>query len=190
VAPFLLATAEDQMPPPDAVRQVRASIHIQAPPERVWQDINFPTDIRREELAGGWAYRMGVPYPLEARTMEPRVGGLRELRWERGVRFQEEITRYERGRAIAWRYHFTPDSFPPGSLDEHVVIGGRYFDLLDTGYELAREAGGTRLTIQVGYRVTTNFNWYAQRWASFLIGDTAEVILRFYKQRGEGRRVG
>ena len=185
VVPFMLAPVEDQAPPPDALRQVSASVHIQAPPERVWQHINYPTDIRREELAGGWAYRMGVPYPLEARTLDPRVGGLRELRWERGVRFQEEISRYDEGRAIEWRYRFSNESFPPGSLDDHVVIGGRYFDLLDTGYELIPEAGGTRLAIRVGYRVSTGFNWYAEPWARFLIGDTANVILRFYKQRSE-----
>lgn len=185
VLPFLFAGVEQQLPEPEAVRELTRSIHIAAPPERVWQHINFPRDIRPEELAGGWAYRMGVPYPLGAWTVEPRVGGLRELRWERGVRFQEEITAYDDGRHIAWRYLFTADSFPPGSLDDHIFIGGRYFDLRDTGYTLVPEAGGTRLDIRVGYRISTRFNWYAQPWADFLIGDTAQTILRFYKARSE-----
>ena len=33
---------------------------------------------------------------------------------------------------IHWHYQFDPDSFPPGSMDDHVAIGGEYFDLLDT----------------------------------------------------------
>lgn len=185
VAPFLAGGLEQQLEPPDRVAHLQRSVHIQAAPGVVWHHINFPLDIQPGELSQGIAYRIGVPYPVEARTLEPRVGGRRELTWQRGVRFQEEITRYQPERHIAWRYRFGADSFPPGSLDEHIVLGGRYFDLEDTAYTLTPEHGGTRLNIAVTYRVSTQFNWYAGQWADFLLGDTAETILAFYKRRSE-----
>lgn len=183
--PFLAGALEEPLEPPVHAGQLTRSVHIRAQPDVVWRHINFPLDIQPAELSQGWAYRIGVPYPIEARTLEPRVGGLRELAWQRGVKFQEEITQFDPGRLIAWRYRFGPDSFPPGSLDEHIVIGGRYFGLEDTSYTLTPEAGGTRLDITVNYRVSTQFNWYARPWARFLIGDTAETILAFYKRRSE-----
>lgn len=185
--PLLLGTAEQQMIPPDSIHQLHRSVYIDATPENIWQQLNFPTGIRPEELSGGFAYRIGVPYPIEARTLEPRVGGKRALVWQRGVRFEEEITAWEENRHLAWKYLFTPDSFPEGSLDDHIVIGGKYFGLEDTSYTLTPVAGGTRLDISVKVRVGTHFNWYAGWWAEFLVGDTAETILDFYKRRAEAR---
>lgn len=183
--PALFGAAEERVVPPDRLIRTQRSIHVDAPAPVLWHLVNYPTGIRPAELKDGFAYRIGVPYPIEARTLEERKGGLRQLVWQRGVRFQEEITEFAPGRRIAWTYRFTPESFPAGSLDEHVTIGGLYFTLLDTAYTLTPEAGGTRLEIEVTSRVSTNFNWYAGAWAAFLIGDTAETILRFYKNRAE-----
>jgi hypothetical protein len=66
-----------------------------------------------------------------------------------------------------------------------VVLGGKHFDLLSTAYTLTPVNRGTRLDIQVRYRVSTNFNWYANPWARFLVSDTASAILTFYKNRAE-----
>lgn len=183
--PFVFGAMEQNVVPPNAYQTIVKSVHIRAVPETIWRHINFPIGIRPDELAGGFAYRIGVPYPIEARTLDPRVGGRRHLVWQRGVSFEEEITRWDENRHIAWKYIFGPNSFPEGSLDDHIVIGGRYFNLEDTSYTLTPEAGGTRLDISVKVRVTTNFNWYAGAWAKFLISDTAETILNFYKNRAE-----
>ena len=183
--PGLLAPLENELPQQTVPQSTVRSIHIKARPEVIWQHLNFPLDIKPSELPDGFAYRIGVPYPIEARTIEGRVGGKRELRWQRGVSFDEIITVWQPNQSIAWTYHFRPDSFPTGSLDDHIVIGGRYFNLVDTSYTLQPEGNGTRLSINVGTSVTTNFNWYAGLWARFLIGDTAESILQFYKNRSE-----
>lgn len=183
--PFVVALGEMGQPLPEHIQEVKQSIHINAPAEAVWHHINFPTDIKPEELKGGFAYKIGVPYPIEARTMSPTVGGKRELKWQRGVHFEEIIEAYTENQFIQWKYVFTPDSFPLGSLDDHVAIGGKYFNLENTSYRLTPEAGGTRLDISVKYRVSTGFNWYANPWAEFLITDTADAILSFYKQRSE-----
>jgi uncharacterized protein (DUF1684 family) len=75
---------------------------------------------------------------------------------------------------------------PKGALDDHVTIGGKHFDLLDTAYRLTPvNAHQTQLAISVHYRVSTDLNWYSGRWADELIGDFAHVILDFYKVRSE-----
>jgi Activator of Hsp90 ATPase homolog 1-like protein len=185
IAPAVLGMIEQNIASPDLLISTTREIAIAASPATVWRHINYPTDIKREELSGGIAYWIGVPYPLEARTLEERVGGKRALTWDRGITFDEVITEWRPERRIAWTYAFSAQSFPPGSLDDHIVIGGRYFDLVSTSYDLQPEGSGTRLTIRVQTRVTTNFNWYAGWWARLLVGDTASVILTFYKTRSE-----
>ena len=37
--------------------------------------------------------------------------------------------------------------------------------------------------IRIRYRVSTDFNWYADMVARLLIGNFEEVILRFYERR-------
>jgi uncharacterized protein YndB with AHSA1/START domain len=183
--PLVLGLIELQLALPREQLQTAMTIHIDAPPETVWTYINNAVDIRRDEMSGGIAYLIGVPYPVEARTFASPLGRTRRLRWEMGVAFDEEITHWEPNEFIRWEYRFTEDSFPPQALDEHVRIGGSYFDLIDSSYRLSPEAGGTRLKILVTYRVSTSFNWYAEWWARLLIDDTAKVILRFYKERSE-----
>lgn len=185
ILPFIIAIGESGKPLPNAIQESRESIHINQKPDVIWHHINFPLNIYPEELVNGFAYKIGVPYPIEARTINPIVGGKRQLMWQRGVTFEEEIEAYDENKFIQWKYIFNDKSFPAGSMDDHVAIGGKYFDLVNTSYRLTEESGGTRLEISVKYRVSTNFNWYAEPWANFLVTDTAKTILNFYKQRSE-----
>ena len=183
--PLLLGYGERELPLPDTVRVSRTSVHIDAPATRVWHLINDAEGIQPAEMAKGLAWRIGVPYPMEAITVSSPEGRVRKLRWQQGVHFDEPIVDWEENRYIRWTYRFAADSIPPGALDEHVQIGGKYFDLVDTSYRLQPEQGGTRLSIEVTYRVTTQYNWYAGPLARLLVGDAADTILHFYKRRCE-----
>ncbi len=183
--PLLAGAFERNAPPPMQVGVADSSVHIAASQQDIWHLINDARAIRPGEMAGGVAWRMGVPYPLEAVTVATDSGRVRKLRWQGGVYFDEPILNWEENRYIRWRYDFKAESFPNGVLDEHVVLGGKHFDLLDTSYRLTPEGDGTRLDIHVTYRVNTRFNWYAGTWARWLIDDAAESILMFYKQRAE-----
>ncbi|MET1079232.1 MAG: SRPBCC family protein [Pseudomonas sp.] len=185
VLPLLTSVLETRVEQPRLLEQSRASVHIAAPPPVLWGLINDAAQIQPAEMAEGLAYRIGVPYPISAKTVDTPSGKVRKLVWGKGVHFDEPILDWQENRYIRWRYRFSPESFPPNALDEHVVIGGKYFDLLDTSYRLTPEAGGTRLEIVVSYRVSTNFNWYANAWGKLLVDDSAQTILQFYKQRGE-----
>jgi len=47
--------------------------------------IMHPANIRPGELKDGFAFQIGVPYPVDAEVIQPAVGGIRKSRWQRGV---------------------------------------------------------------------------------------------------------
>lgn len=185
VLPLLLGLWEREQPLPDRLQTADASVQIDAAPEVIWGLINRAEAIQPAEMRDGLAYRIGVPYPQSAHTVEMPQGRVRKLRWDKGVRFDEPIEAWEPNRYIRWRYAFLPGAIPADALDEHVVIGGKYFDLVDTSYRLTPAGKGARLDIHVTYRVSTNFNWYADAWGRLLVDDAATTILSFYKHRAE-----
>ncbi|MEO6103991.1 MAG: SRPBCC family protein [Pseudoxanthomonas sp.] len=185
VLPLLGGAWERNQPLPQVLHTADASLQVAAAPEEIWQLINHAYSIQPAEMREGLAYRIGVPYPQSAQTVETAQGRVRKLRWDKGVRFDEPISDWEENRFVRWSYSFPPDAIPADALDEHVLIGGKYFDLVDTSYRLTPMGTGTRMDIHVTYRISTNFNWYANLWGRVLVDDAARTILRFYKRRAE-----
>jgi hypothetical protein len=185
--PLLLGGFEQHLEVPSRLGVVERSIHVEAPPAEIWHHILRADAIRPSEVAHGWVFRIGVPLP-EAGVVEETADGLvRKVRMGRDVHFDQVVVRAEEGRRIEFKYRLYDDSFPAYALDDHVVVGGHYFDIPDTVYTLEPEGDGTRLTIRLGYRVTTQFNWYAEPIARALLGNLGEVLLGFYESRSERR---
>ncbi|WP_207215892.1 SRPBCC family protein [Pseudolysobacter antarcticus] len=183
--PLLGGVWERSVPIPDAILVSERSLHVQAAAAQIWQLINNATAIQPDEMRAGWAYRIGVPYPQEALTVTNDGARVRKLRWDKNVHFDEPILDWQENRYIRWQYDFANDSIPAAALDEHVTLGGKYFDLLDTSYLLTPDSDGTLMQIRVSYRVSTNFNFYAAWWAGLLVDNSADTILTFYKRRAE-----
>ena len=79
-----------------------------------------------------------------------------------------------------------PNSIPPSTLDEHVMIGGRYFDVIEGGYKIKNTGFNTNLlTLSCTYRITTNLNFYSKWWADLILEDFNEMILEVIKKRSE-----
>ena len=93
--------------------------------------------------------------------------------WDSGIEFTYDIK-------------VDPKSIPPTTLDEHVMIGGRYFDVIEGGYKV--ESIGPRkslVTLNCKYRVTTSLNFYSKLWADFVLNDFNETVLEVIKKRSE-----
>lgn len=186
VLPLLALMVEGPIPPQDSWQRIERSTVVAATPDRVWNEIVQARDIRREELKPTLAHWIGVPRPVEGINHPTDQGEVRESRWERGVHFRGRVTDRVEGRTIAWRYEFTPDSFPPGTMDDHVVLGGQYLDLGETRFTLTPlDAGHTRLDVVAHYRVSSSINVYAVPVADLLGRDFVDMLLDLYRKRSE-----
>jgi hypothetical protein len=186
--PLLLGGLEQNLPLPQGVRSVDRICIVSASPESVWKNLTVARDIRPYEIDTAWMYRIGVPLPSSAVTELADGTQVRHITMGKGIRFDQIAADWQPNRRVRWIYRFTNDSFPPGALDDHVRIGGQYFDVIDTDYALHKVNAGTELRVTMHYRVSTAFNWYTQPIADFLVGNFEEAALRFYANRAENDR--
>jgi hypothetical protein len=183
--PLLLGSIEHNFELPIEQARIERTIHIAAKPEVVWQQINHVKHIFPQEIEHAWVYRIGAPLAVSASTTETPLGVVRKMTWDKGVHFDGKVINWQPNRVVQWSYKFYLDSFPAGVLDDHVVIGGRYFDLLDSTYSLTPKDDGTDLSLKVHYRISTQFNVYASWVAKLLLGNFENTMLEFYKNRIE-----
>jgi len=163
-------------------RRVESAIDIQASPELIWRNIERVPAIRGEELPPSWAHAVGFPDPVEATLSHEGVGGVRNASFTGGVLFIETVDVWEPGRRLGFTIAAQP--IPPKTLDEHVTVGGEYFDVLRGEYQLETLAPGViRLHLSSQHRVSTDFNWYAHFWTDAVMSDVQKRILRVIQQR-------
>ena len=184
--PLLLGGIDTDVSLSSGTTTVERTVLVAASQQVVWQELLNTENIHAEEIEHAWLFRIGVPLPLEGR-MRNSGEALRRVRMGKNVYFDEAIEELRPNEYIRWTYRFYADSFPPYALDEHVVIGGHYFDVEDTSYTLAVRGALTEVTTRVSYRVSTRFNWYAIPVARLLLGNLAETNLNYYRNRSEGR---
>jgi hypothetical protein len=185
--PLLLGSFEQYLPVPQDVHSVERAYIVSAPPEKIWPQLVTANNITPSEIGGAWMYEIGVPLPRSAVTEVVDGKQVRHITMGKGIQFNQVAADWEPFRRVRWLYQFSSDSFPPGALDDHVRIGGAYFDVLDTEYTLRPVNGGTEFRARMSYRVSTSFNWYARPIAEFLIGNFEETALRFYARRAEAQ---
>jgi len=183
--PLVLGGIEQHWPLPQDTSVIERTRIVAAPPELVWQQLMNARDIRAEEIGQAWMYRIGVPLPTAAVTELADGKAVRHITMGKGIHFDQVAATWEPNRRVRWLYRFSPDSFPPQALDEHVRIGGCYFDLIDTEYSLRKVGTGTELRARMTYRVSTGFNWYARPVAALLVGNFEQAALGFYAGRAE-----
>jgi uncharacterized protein YndB with AHSA1/START domain len=184
--PFLAAPLEYVRSRAEEVREVHNVIDVDASPERVWREIRSVPRISEEEHSDSWMHRMGFPRPVEAVLEGEGVGSVRIARFEHGLVFVERVTEWDEPHRLAFTIRADSANIPPTTLDEHVTIGGPYFDVLDGVYGIeAREDGNCRLHLSSRQRLSTQFNWYASLWTGGVMSELQSYILRIVKHRAE-----
>lgn len=184
--PFLLALPESFWHWPDEVRTREDVIEISAPAEVVWKEIASVRPIAREELPDSWIYTVNFPRPIAATLDREGVGGIRTATFERGVSFFEAVTEWEPPRALAFTIKADPEFIPHTAFDQHIVVGGRFFDVLDGRYEIEPlPSGRCRLHLSSRHRLSTRFNGYAGWWSGLIMGEIQGTILEVIRHRSE-----
>lgn len=184
--PVLVLFIEMNIQPSDQIFTVTTSIEIGADRAEVWENVKNVKDIQSEEIETHFVHVIGVPKPLNGELDKEEIGGVRSITWEKGIKFEEKIKSWEEGIGFGYDINVDPESIPPTTLDEHVMIGGRYFDVLEGSYHID-ELGQSRslVTLTCTYRVTTNLNFYSKWWADFILDDFNQMILEVIKKRSE-----
>lgn len=183
VLPLLLGAIEPTADLPVRLRTIERSVTIEAPRQVVWEHLMNVRDIRREEVENGIAFRIGVPPPISAVSGDLDGQPVRRISMGKHVHFDQIEAERREHEYIRWTQRFYPDSFPPGAFDQHVVMGGSYFDIDSIAYLLTSEGSATKLTLSMHYRVSTRFNWYADAVARVVLGNLEEVLLGVYQRR-------
>ena len=127
------------------------------------------------------------PNPLEATLSHEGVGGVRHATFDGGILFVETIDTWEPQHKLGFSIHADTANIPPTTLDEHVTVGGRFFDVLYGEYVIEPlPGGGVRLHLLSRHRLSTDFNWYAHFWTDAVMRDLQQRILLVVKNRSEG----
>jgi len=185
ILPFAVAAAERWTGPVYEVREVATSIAIQAPPAVVWREIERVPPVRAAEQRFSWSQKIGFPRPIEATLSGEGVGAVRHATFAGGVLFIETVTDWEPERRLGFDIRADAVNIPPRVLDEHVTIGGPYFDTLHGEYRIEPRNGGTLLHLSSRHRLSTTFNFYARIWTSAVMRDIQENILYVIRNRCE-----
>ncbi len=184
--PLLCGPLEAFLPPAQSEQTVTTTLHIDAPPGVVFDQLADVRAIRPDELGFAFVHLIGLPKPVAADMHGNGPGAVRVSRWEKNVRFEEIITTWRRPDAMHYRFRFLPGGIPRDALDEHVEMGGAYFTLLDGGYDLApAPGGGTALTLTTRFLNKSQLKLYGDLWGRMVLQDFHRAILGLMRTRAE-----
>jgi hypothetical protein len=184
--PIVLSPLEAHLPVSAEIKTRVDSVVIDADAATIWRNISNVEQIDESELTFGVTRLLGVPRPLEARMGGSNGEQVRHTKWEKGISFQERIVEWSEYSSMQWEFEFPPGSIPKGTLDDHVAIGGEFFDLVGGGYTLTpMEGRKVELTLTTSYRVSARPKLYSLVWADVVMGDFHRMILGLVADRSE-----
>jgi hypothetical protein len=187
--PFLFLAIESNFKATDQFHTVSTTITINADQLKVWENIKNVKDIKPNEIASHFVHIIGIPKPLNGQLDKNGVGGIRSITWEKGIKFEERIKSWQEGEGFSYDINVDPGSIPPTTLDQHVMIGGKYFDVTEGSYKIKNiSKAENQVILTCKYRVTTNLNLYSKLWADFILDDFNNMILEVIKKRSEASR--
>lgn len=184
--PFVVAPIESRFDTPARAYRADTFIDINAPADVIWRNVTRVRAIPESQDTGWLTRLLGFPRPVEAILNYEGVGAYREARFTNGLVFHETVTGYVDRQNMVFSIKAYPHEIPAATLDEHVVIGGRYFDVLTGTYELEKRGPTTyRLHLSSQFVLHTRINAYASWWATWIMQDIQHNILRVEKLRSE-----
>ena len=184
--PFALAPLEQLQAVSAEIKTVPTQIKIHASAQTVWNQIRSVPLITAKEQSYSFTHLIGFPQPLEAKLVGEGIGAVRYATFEKGVLFVETITEWDEPHCLSFSIRADTKNIPPKTFDEHVIIGGRYFDVLSGTYWIEDAShGAVVLHLSSSQRLSTRFNFYSHFWTEYLMADLQNYILGIIKKRCE-----
>jgi hypothetical protein len=186
--PFLIGPIEKSIPRNPDVFTTFTAIDINADAATIWDNVTSVRKIGTAEDHSKLIDILGFPKPLEAKLDTLAVGGARKAIFERGLIFNETVTQYDDKKSMSFTIKANTYEIPSTTLDEHILIGGEYFDMLDGTYKLEKRGDNHySLVLYSNFSMNTTFNSYAGIWGHYIMKDIQDNILTVIKNRSENR---
>ncbi|HKW31093.1 MAG TPA: hypothetical protein VJT54_17345, partial [Verrucomicrobiae bacterium] len=184
--PFFASPIEQLRSIDSETRTVRTQIEIHADAQTVWNQIRSVPLIAEKEQRFSFSHLIGFPRPLEAKLVGEGVGAIRFATFEKGVLFVETINEWDSPHRLSFSIRADTKDIPPSTFDKHVIIGGKYFDVL-TGTYWIEDVGNDDVILHLSssQRLSTRFNFYSHFWTDYLMADLQNYILGIIKKRCE-----
>ena len=184
--PFIISPLESLIETIPGTYKAYTYIDINAPAEEIWDNVTSVKEISEEEDKGYLSNFLGFPRPVKAELDFEGVGAFREAIFTNGLVFNETVTEYIDGEKMGFTIRANTYDIPSTTLDEHILIGGDYFDVLNGTYELEELGDGIhRLHLYSHFKMKTTFNFYAGWWGKWIMKDIQNNILKIEKERSE-----
>jgi hypothetical protein len=186
ILPFVVNFTENNLDFKTQLHVVQNAIEINSSANLVWKEIKSVRTIQKDELPDSWVHKIGFPRPLSAEIDKESIGGIRMAHFERGLQFIETVDQWQPDKLLSFKIDVDPQNIPPQALDEHVTIGGPYFDVLHGTYEIENlDSNKIRLHLKSEFRLSTHFNFYAGVWTNLIMHQIQSDILSVIKNRAE-----
>ena len=186
VLPFIMSPLEQLHSADSEIRTVQTEIKIHADAATVWNQIRSVPLITDKEQSFSFSHLLGFPRPLEAKLVGSGVGAVRYATFEHGVLFVETIQNWDPPRLLSFSIKADTKNIPPNTFDEHITVGGRYFDVLKGTYQIEDLGHGeVMLHLSSEQRLSTRFNFYSHLWTEYLMADLQNYILNIIKKHCE-----
>ncbi|HCW06722.1 MAG TPA: hypothetical protein DGG95_05090, partial [Cytophagales bacterium] len=161
-------------------------IDIDADKENIWSNVTRVRAITKTEDQSQLTNFMQIPRPIKAELDFEGVGASREAIFDGGLIFHEKVLKYEHQKLMSFSIRANTYEIPSTTFDEHVLIGGEFFDVLQGTYKLEPiSKGHYRLHLSSEFKLNTTFNFYASIWGRLIMKDIQNNILKVIKQRSE-----
>ena len=183
--PYLATFVESLWEQPQESVEIKDSIRIDASSDVIWKHIASVEEIQEEELPFQWIYILDFPKPKSAEIDKHGVGGIRLATFERDVTFFEEVTEWDEGKKLSFSIHADPEFIPQSAFDQHIIVGGRFYDVLDGMYEIEQKSDHCILHLTSNHRLSSPFNSYAGFWSEWVMNQIQGSILTVIKNRCE-----
>ncbi|WP_199417135.1 SRPBCC family protein [Chitinophaga silvatica] len=161
-------------------------IDINAPADKIWSNVTRVGEIPESKNKASITKFLQFPRPIKAELNYEGVGASRSAIFSGGLVFHETVLEYEHQHKMTFSIKAYPYEIPSTTLDNHIVIGGQFFDVLNGTYELEKLSEATyRLHLYSYFKLNTTFNFYASYWARWIMKDIQNNILQIEKERAE-----
>nr|WP_315202238.1 hypothetical protein [uncultured Flavobacterium sp.] len=186
--PFIIGPIENSITLNPEVFKTYTSIIINSNSKIIWDNVTSVKEIKEKEDSSNLTKWLGFPKPIKAELDKQEVGGYRKAIFEKGLIFNETVTEYKDLKLMRFKIKANTYEIPSTTLDEHILIGGEYFDMLNGTYELEKISENQyKLILYSNFSMKTTFNSYAGIWGKWIMKDIQNNILKVIKERSENK---